>query len=102
MSAASITGLAITFLLALSALVCLLSSLGLLVMKGFYDKLHYLAPPAVLATTAVSAAILLQEGFNSCSLKTALVLVVTLISNPVLTYAAARAHHLRREARRNE
>lgn len=94
------SGLAVVLLLAFAALVSLLSGLGLLVMKGFNDKLHYLAPPAVLAMSAVTLAILIEEGAGSSALKAFLVLAVTLISNPVITYAAARADFLRREEKK--
>jgi monovalent cation/proton antiporter MnhG/PhaG subunit len=86
---------AVLLLLAFALLVCTLSCLGLLVMKGFYNKLHYLAPPAVLATAALAAAILYQEGAGSCALKAGLVFLVMALSNPILTYAAARANYLR-------
>jgi monovalent cation/proton antiporter MnhG/PhaG subunit len=82
-------------LLAAALLVCALSALGLLVMKGFYNKLHYLAPPAVLATAAVALAITAQEGTGAAAIKAGLVLLVMLISNPILTFAAARAKYLR-------
>lgn len=86
---------AIAILLTFAAAVCLLSCMGLVLMKKFYNKLHYLAPPAILGTLAVAAAIALAEGWNGATLKAALVLVVMVISNPVLTHAAARACYLR-------
>lgn len=89
------TDLPVILALSFASLVCALSSLGLLLMRGFYDKLHYLAPPAVLGLGAVTLAIFLEEGFSSATLKAVLVFAVTLISNPVITYAAARAYYLR-------
>ncbi|UFS72128.1 monovalent cation/H(+) antiporter subunit G [Geomonas sp. RF6] len=85
-------------LLGFTAVVGVLCALGILVMKDFYTKIHYLAPVAVLGTAAVAGAVLLQEGIGTAAFKTLLVLVIMLASNPVLTYAAARAHYLR-EAR---
>ncbi|MBJ6726108.1 monovalent cation/H(+) antiporter subunit G [Geomesophilobacter sediminis] len=82
-------------LLVMAAALALLCALGLLVMEGFHDKLHYLAP-IVLATAAVVLAVFLQEGLNPSSIKALLVFLVVMISNPVLTYAAARADHLRK------
>jgi multisubunit Na+/H+ antiporter MnhG subunit len=82
-------------LLSFALLVCALSCLGLLVMKGFYNKLHYLAPPAILGTAAIAAAVLAQEGLKSSAIKAGLVLVIMAISNPILTFAAARAKHVR-------
>ncbi|HJV64418.1 MAG TPA: monovalent cation/H(+) antiporter subunit G [Geomonas sp.] len=86
---------AVISLLALALLVCGFSALGLLVMKGFYNKLHYLAPPAVVATALVALAIVLQEGMGAVAIKAGLVLLVMVISNPILTFAAARANYLR-------
>ena len=88
-------GPAATILLVLATVVCLLSSIGILVMRGVYDKLHYLAPAAILGTGAVVAAVIVEEGFGSSAIKALLVLLVMLISNPVLTHAAARANRLR-------
>ncbi len=91
---------AVAILLALAALICLLSCIGLLVMKGFYDKLHYLAPSAILAAAAIVAAIVVHEGLSSSAIKALLVLLVMVVSNPVLTHAAARAENVR--ARQNQ
>lgn len=79
--------------------ICAFCCLALAVMKGFYAKLHYLAPPAVLAGTLVVAAIAVQEGVGANAVKALLVLLVLLIGNPVVTFAAARAHHLRQVSR---
>lgn len=82
-------------LLSLALFICAFCCLALLVMKGFYAKLHYLAPPAVMAGALVAAAIALQEGMGANAIKAGLVLLVLLIGNPVITFAAARAYHLR-------
>jgi multisubunit Na+/H+ antiporter MnhG subunit len=95
MSPATSAATSVVVMLTLALLVCALSSLGLLVMRGFYQKMHYLAPPAILATAAIAGAILLQEGLSSSAIKGGLVLLVMVISNPVLTFAAARANYLR-------
>lgn len=75
--------------------ICAFCCLALVAMKGFYAKLHYLSPPAVLAGTLVVAAIAVEEGMGANAVKAGLVLVVLWIGNPVITFAAARAHHLR-------
>jgi multicomponent Na+:H+ antiporter subunit G len=93
-------GAAVIILLALALLVCALSCLGLVVMRGFYNKLHYLAPPAILATCLLAAAILWQEGLSQSALNAGLVLMVLVVSNPIVTNAAARAHYLRERSRR--
>lgn len=88
-------GVFASLLLLLSLAVCAMSCAGLVAMKGFWAKLHYLAPPAVVGTAAVAGAILLQEGFGTCAIKAGLVLLVLVVGNPVLTYLAARTHRLR-------
>jgi multicomponent Na+:H+ antiporter subunit G len=84
-------------LLGFTVLICLLSGIALLVMRGFYDKLHYLAPPAVLATPAIVAAVFLNEGLTKTGVKILLLLLIMLVSNPVVTHAAARAKRIREE-----
>ncbi|WP_035496706.1 monovalent cation/H(+) antiporter subunit G [Citrifermentans bremense] len=79
--------------------ICAFCCLALAVMKGFYVKLHYLAPPAVLAGALVTAAIAFEEGTGANAVKAGLVLLVLLIGNPVITFAAARAYHLRQVSR---
>lgn len=90
-------GPAATILLIFALVVCALSCLGLVIMKGFYNKLHFLAPPAILGTAAIALAVLAKEGLNSSAIKAGLVLLVMALSNPVLTFAAARANHVRKE-----
>lgn len=99
MTPAQPTGIGVAVLVALALLVCGFSCLGLLVMRGFYNKLHFLAPPAILATAALAAAVGLQEGWGSSTVKVLLVLLVMIVGNPVVTFAAARAHYLREEMR---
>lgn len=93
-------GIAVTALIIFALAVCALSCLGLLLMQGVYQKLHYLAPPAVLGCAAIAAAVGLQEGFGAATIKSCLVLLVLVIGNPVITFAAARAHYLREEHRK--
>lgn len=85
-------------LLSLALFICAFCCLALVVMKGFYAKLHYLAPPAAMAGALVAAAIALEEGIGANTIKSGLVLLVLLIGNPVITFAAARAYHLRQVA----
>jgi monovalent cation/proton antiporter MnhG/PhaG subunit len=90
-------GPAATIFLIFALVVCALSCLGLFVMKGFYNKLHFLAPPAILGTAGIALAVLAKEGLNASAIKAGLVLLVLVISNPILTFAAARAKHVRDE-----
>jgi monovalent cation/proton antiporter MnhG/PhaG subunit len=90
-------GPAATILLCFALAVCALSCLGLVIMKGFYNKLHFLAPPAILGTAAIALAVVAKEGLNGSAIKVGMIMLVLLISNPILTFAAARANHVREE-----
>lgn len=87
--------LAITALLAFAVLITLLSSLGVLVMRDPYQRIHYMAPAASVAAMAIAAAVLLAEGFNQAGIKSLLVLVVLFLMNAVLSHATARAGRIR-------
>ncbi|MDA8165483.1 MAG: monovalent cation/H(+) antiporter subunit G [Desulfobacteraceae bacterium] len=83
-------------LLSFSALVCIGCSLAILLMRGFYDKLHFLAPPSILGTAAVAAAIIVKEGIASGQgIKSLLVFAVLLVSGPAITHVAAQTRRVR-------
>ncbi len=69
--------------------------MGVLVMHGAYDKLHYTGPAAILGPVAFAAAILIQEGVSQAAVKAVLVAVLLIIANPVLTHATGRALYIR-------
>ncbi len=83
--------LAVESLLAIATAVMILSVGGMLIMRDFYERLHYLAPVAILAPLFIALAVLLQEGVGQAGLKAILVFLALLIVNPVLTHAVARA-----------
>ena len=73
----------------------LFSAIGLLVMKGLNERLHYLAPPSTLTVFLIAAAIAVQEGFSQATAKAILSAVALALMNPVLTHATARAARIR-------
>lgn len=87
----SASQIVIAVLLGLADLALILSAVGVLAMRGVYDKLHYLAPGGIVGTAAILAAVLIQGPFAQGGVKVILVALLLLTSNPVLTYAAARA-----------
>lgn len=72
----------------------LLCSLGVLAMRGAFDRLHYTGP-ASLGAALISAAIVVREGFSTIGIKAALVAVFLLISSPILVHATGRAALMR-------
>jgi len=83
-------------LLVLGVGIELACCVGVLVMRGVYDKLHYTAPASTLGAFAIAAAVVLREPVVPFGIKAVLVTLVLLITNPVLTHATARAARIRR------
>jgi multisubunit Na+/H+ antiporter MnhG subunit len=82
-------------LLSLAALTVLASSVGILVMRDAYQRLHYVTPVAVVAPVLVGLAVLIQSGFTENSAQTWLALVFVLAGGPVLAHATIRAARIR-------
>ncbi len=87
--------LAIEILLGLGVVLVVFCSLGVLVMKDPFQRIHYIAPAASISALCVAAAILLAEGFNQAGIKAVLVVVLLFIMNAVLSHATARAIRIR-------
>jgi multicomponent Na+:H+ antiporter subunit G len=73
-----------------------LACAGALAARDVFDRLHLVAPAAVLGAPLVCAAVLVNESLNQAGLHAMLVAVVLLATAPVLTHATARAVHVRR------
>lgn len=82
-------------LLGLAAIIVLGSSIGILVMRGVYRKLHYVTPAAVMAPLAVGLAVLAESGWSINTLQTWLTLAFIIVSAPYLSHATARAARIR-------
>jgi monovalent cation/proton antiporter MnhG/PhaG subunit len=89
------SGGTIDILLYVAIAAALFSSIGLLVMKGVNERLHYLAPMATLSPCLIAAAIAIQEGFSQAATKAIFSALALALMNPVLTHATARAARIR-------
>ena len=78
-------------LLGLAVVVVLASSVGVLVMRDAYQKLHYVTPAALVAPVLVALAVLVQAGFSENTGETLLALLFMVIAGPFLTHATIRA-----------
>lgn len=87
----------IDVLLGLAVLIVFASSVGILVMRDAYQKLHYVTPIAVVAPVLVGLAVLVHSGFTENSVQTWLALAFMLVGGPVLTHATIRAARIRAE-----
>jgi multisubunit Na+/H+ antiporter MnhG subunit len=77
-------------LLGLGVALELVSSLGIALMRGVYDRLHYVAPSA-LGAILVVAAIWVREGPSTIALEGTLLAAFLLVASPALAHGTARA-----------
>ena len=82
-------------LLGLAVVIVLASSAGVLVMRGVYDKLHFVTPAALVAPVLVMLAVLIRARFSATTAETFLVLLFMVIAGPYLTHATIRAARVR-------
>jgi len=68
--------------------------LGVLVMRGPYDRLHY-AGAASFGAVLLAVAVVAQEGFSLVGNKALLLAAFLLVSSPVLVHATGRAARIR-------
>lgn len=82
-------------LLAIVVVACWLGVLGMWRMREPTQALHYLSLPAAAGGLALVIAVFVEEGNNPTSYKSALIVVVILAINSVVTHATARAFRAR-------
>ena len=82
-------------LLGLAVVLVLTSSVGILVMRDTYQKLHFLTPLALIAPLIVGLAVLVRSGWSENSSQTWLALLFVVIGSPFLTHATIRATRIR-------
>jgi multisubunit Na+/H+ antiporter MnhG subunit len=82
-------------LLGLAVIIVLASSIGILVMRDVYQKLHYVTPAALVAPFVVGLAVLFHSGWTISSTQTWLTLLILAIASPYLTHATIRAARIR-------
>ena len=81
--------------LAVTVITCWIGVLGMLRMREPMQSLHYLAIPATFGVIALTAAVLSETGLSSTTVKTALIAIVLLGINSVVSHATARAFRTR-------
>lgn len=82
-------------LLGLAVAVVLMASLGVLVMRDVYQKLHFVTPISLIAPALVAVAVLVQQGYSENTVETWLALLFLFVASPFLTHATIRAARIR-------
>lgn len=84
-------------LLGLAVVTVLTASVGVLVMRDAYAKLHYVTPAALVAPILVALAIFVQAGLYENTGETLLALAFMVIAGPYLSHATIRAIRIREQ-----
>jgi multicomponent Na+:H+ antiporter subunit G len=82
-------------LLGLAVLTVVTASVGVLVMRDPYQKLHYVTPAALVAPALVALAVLVQTGLDENTGETCVALLFMVIAGPFLSHATIRALRVR-------
>jgi len=82
-------------LLGLAVVIVLGASVGVLVMRDPYQKLHFVTPAALVAPALVALAIFVQAGLVENTGETLVALVFMVIGGPFLSHATMRAIRIR-------
>ncbi|MBO0776465.1 MAG: monovalent cation/H(+) antiporter subunit G [Actinobacteria bacterium] len=90
-----IRAIAADVLLGLAAAVVVISSLGVLVMRDVYQKLHFVSPAALVSPVLVTLAVWLHLGNRETTVQAVLALLFMLMAGPFLTHATIRAARIR-------
>jgi multisubunit Na+/H+ antiporter MnhG subunit len=86
---------AVGVLLGLAVAIVLASSVGVLVMRTSFRKLHYVGPVSMVAPILIGLAVLVQSGPSSNAGQTWLAILVLISAGPVLSHATIRAARVR-------
>lgn len=74
----------------LGVALVVVSCVGVLVMRGALERLHF-SGPAVLGAVFVAVAVLIKDSFSVIGDQALLIAAFLLLASPILTHAAARA-----------
>jgi multisubunit Na+/H+ antiporter MnhG subunit len=82
-------------LLACAAALVLACTIGVLVMRDVYQKLHFLTPISIVAPILVAGAITVREGWAAPTGQSWLAVAIVCVASPVLGHATVRAARIR-------
>lgn len=86
-------------LLAVAVLVAFVCSIGLLVMRDAYQRMHFATPVVSVTILFITIAIWIEDPQWQARIKSALIALILFLMNAVLSHATARAIRLRQSDR---
>lgn len=81
-------------------LAALISSLGVLLARDAFDRLHFLGPVTIIGSLSLLLAVLFHEGIAVITGKVLVTVLILIATGPVITHAIARAGIIRGDAKR--
>lgn len=82
-------------LLVLAVAIVLISSVGVLMMRDAYQRLHYVTPISLVAPIFVGLAVLVKSGHTMTTIEMWLALLFVVIASPLVSHATIRATRIR-------
>jgi monovalent cation/proton antiporter MnhG/PhaG subunit len=82
-------------LLVLAAGLVLACSIGVLVMRDVYQRVHFVGPISMVAPILVALAVTIRSGWNQNTGETWLAIIFLVIASPYLSHATIRAARIR-------
>lgn len=86
-----ITGL----LLGVAVALAIMCSIGLLVMRDAYQRLHFSAPVVTISMLLIVIAVFVEENDSQARIKSVLIFVLMLVMNSIVSHATGRAIRIR-------
>ena len=87
--------LVVAVLLVCAGVTSLISLLGVALMSGTRNRLHYLSPVSTIGAAAIAAGVVVEEAFDARGIKALLVFALITGLNPLLVHATACAARIR-------
>jgi multisubunit Na+/H+ antiporter MnhG subunit len=89
------TGWLILALLGIGTVATFLSGIGILVMKGDFNQLHYLGPSGTIGVFCIGLAVILDKPWSSLSGKTLAIMIIIAAATTLGTHLTARSLRIR-------
>jgi multisubunit Na+/H+ antiporter MnhG subunit len=81
--------------LAAAVLTVAASSIGILLMRDAYQRVHFVTPIAIVAPVFVAIAVSVRDGLGEQTAQVWLVVAILCVAGPVLSHATVRAARVR-------
>jgi monovalent cation/proton antiporter MnhG/PhaG subunit len=82
-------------LLSVGVAAALLCCLGILIVPGVYDRLHYLSALSTVPAILIVVAVTIEAGLSADAVKALIAGAILVLTGPVVTHAIARSARIR-------